>query len=315
MNTAPDPSQTDPAHATVAVSIDGRIAEDKFCIECGYNLRTLHPSAKCPECAQPVADSLKGQQLEFASIPWLRTVRRGFQLLKLASIVGILWILSAMFLGLGAPVLLAIVAWSTIPVSLLVFGAAIVGFVLATRVEPRVAYRGEGLSARKLTRISAYTAAALGGGLELLALLGPKNAVVDVIVMIVPLIVRLTAVLAACAFVQYVINLLERTGETRTLKSARQARGVVLFTIALVAVSWMSTAVIPLFPNISADAAERLKTVSRASRGISSCSTLIFAIAALVLIGKVATILGRTLVAAESKPADQRQSAGEHPAS
>ncbi|MEE8170829.1 MAG: hypothetical protein V3T70_09800 [Phycisphaerae bacterium] len=37
---------------------DGRIAEDRTCIECGYNLRSLDTKSVCPECGTKVAESL-----------------------------------------------------------------------------------------------------------------------------------------------------------------------------------------------------------------------------------------------------------------
>lgn len=52
-----------------------RIAETLPCIVCGYELRTLRLSDRCPECGTPTADSL--DHLSLAGIDELRRMRRG----------------------------------------------------------------------------------------------------------------------------------------------------------------------------------------------------------------------------------------------
>ena len=60
----------------------GIFDEERFCIGCGYNLRTLHRSAKCPECGRAVLDSL-GRNLYSADRVWLISIRRGMIFLSL----------------------------------------------------------------------------------------------------------------------------------------------------------------------------------------------------------------------------------------
>jgi len=64
----------------------GIIDQERFCIGCGYNLRTLHWSAKCPECGRDVLDSL-GPTLQSAERSWLRSIYWGMVLLAIHSLV------------------------------------------------------------------------------------------------------------------------------------------------------------------------------------------------------------------------------------
>ncbi len=53
------------------------IEDDVCCVHCGYNLRGLTKRDRCPECGTPAGFSLEGDQLKYAPIPWIRTVRNG----------------------------------------------------------------------------------------------------------------------------------------------------------------------------------------------------------------------------------------------
>src|SRR5436190_17376923 len=60
----------------------GIIDQERFCIGCGYNLRTLHWQAKCPACGRAVLDSL-GQTLQSADRNWVRSIFFGMVLLAI----------------------------------------------------------------------------------------------------------------------------------------------------------------------------------------------------------------------------------------
>ena len=59
----------------------GIVDQHRFCIGCGYNLRTLHWDAKCPECGRAVLDSL-GKNLYSADRKWLASLWWGMALLS-----------------------------------------------------------------------------------------------------------------------------------------------------------------------------------------------------------------------------------------
>lgn len=56
---------------------------DWRCVGCGYNLRTLHVTARCPECDRPVRDSVHLMKLARADLRWLRLMRGGAAALTL----------------------------------------------------------------------------------------------------------------------------------------------------------------------------------------------------------------------------------------
>lgn len=64
------------------------VADDVICVSCGYNLRTLSMASVCPECFQPVVNSLRPNELRFSDIRWLRRVRVGVTCL-LAGAIGL----------------------------------------------------------------------------------------------------------------------------------------------------------------------------------------------------------------------------------
>jgi hypothetical protein len=159
------------ATPSVAVSVDGRIAEDKICIDCGYNLRGLRTDGRCPECGGEVAASLRGHELHYASLPWLRSVRRGFRMMKRAILLSLLAVVLGIVIEEGWEALHPGRSFPAV-VSTIVFGGmlgltlllALYGFVLATGAEPRLAYRGEGWSFRRWARVLAASALAVWGG-------------------------------------------------------------------------------------------------------------------------------------------------------
>jgi hypothetical protein len=56
------------------------VNHDAPCLGCGYNLKGLTWSGRCPECAAPIWISLQEKLLCYADPQWLRRVRRGSKL-------------------------------------------------------------------------------------------------------------------------------------------------------------------------------------------------------------------------------------------
>lgn len=75
----------------MAMAAEGdRVASDIPCQHCGYNLRTLLPSGRCPECGRPVRDSLISWNASFlqdARWPVIRPLFWGALLFGMASLV------------------------------------------------------------------------------------------------------------------------------------------------------------------------------------------------------------------------------------
>jgi hypothetical protein len=69
----------------VNASQDETIAGDLSCLHCGYNLRGLTGTGRCPECGKPVLDTLSGTTLHRAAPATLFRLRRGLYFLLAAS--------------------------------------------------------------------------------------------------------------------------------------------------------------------------------------------------------------------------------------
>jgi hypothetical protein len=66
------------------------IDADWFCVSCGYNLRSLRKSGRCPECNTPIPKSLRMRSLSCSSDNWLHLVRDGALILGTCNIAYIL---------------------------------------------------------------------------------------------------------------------------------------------------------------------------------------------------------------------------------
>jgi hypothetical protein len=53
------------------------LSADRLCVRCGYNLRSLRRTGRCPECNTPIARSLRTRMLAESNPAWLRAMRDG----------------------------------------------------------------------------------------------------------------------------------------------------------------------------------------------------------------------------------------------
>jgi hypothetical protein len=314
MSDAPLPVNEGPASPSIAVSVDGRIVEDRLCIDCGYNLRGLRPDGVCPECGGAVAASLRGLKLEAASLPWLRAVRRGFKWLRHSILLALLsWIVSAIVVGTmsgyfsttsapaaSAPISEVVLGLVSIGSFLAALALASCGFVYATRAEPRVKLRGEGLWPRRLARVLAATTLVLAVAFWSAKKLIATGTWMDYVVLYMPTALTLVGALAAAAFVEHVIALLERTAEEKTIKGARDTRKYVLAAIILTTAIALIDAVVPLF-GPGSDLAYRVEKAGEFVSCVQSCVTILFAIGALQLIWRVAAVMDWIVRVAEEQ--------------
>jgi hypothetical protein len=75
---------TEPPDIPVTRDAAGALADDFPCRRCGYNLRGLKPTGRCPECGQPVQTSLTDERLRYSDPAWVRKLAIGVRMLHYA---------------------------------------------------------------------------------------------------------------------------------------------------------------------------------------------------------------------------------------
>jgi hypothetical protein len=154
---------------TATLDAEGRIAVDAPCVQCGYNLRTLKLEALCPECAQPVAYSVQGYFLRFASPRWVKGLAHGV-LLVLLALGGAVILGPLLAVVFSIPMMLNTAQNAVVPSTAyvqsmavgqfvfqaIVTGVGIAGLVYLTRREPGAGEREAGWTAQRLIRICCW---------------------------------------------------------------------------------------------------------------------------------------------------------------
>lgn len=147
------PSRSAPAGDEVSLPEPGRrarrreqleIDDDLPCVACGYNLRGLTKKHRCPECGTPAGFSTSGDLLQYAPVPWLRTVRNGLALL--------LWALGA---AIGAFINSILSPGSGLWLDLASALLGLSGVLLLTTPEPRMYTAQEPFGVRRGIRLIA----------------------------------------------------------------------------------------------------------------------------------------------------------------
>ena len=83
-----------------------RVAGNAPCRHCGYNVRGMEVTGSCPECGAVVENSIYGDYLQYASVPWLKKVRSGFTLLLWGIVVQLVGGIAGVIVFAGNPVLM-----------------------------------------------------------------------------------------------------------------------------------------------------------------------------------------------------------------
>jgi hypothetical protein len=203
------------------------------CVTCGYDLAGLDDDGACPECATPVARSIRGDGLAFADPAYLRTLDRGLGMVRWSvALVLITWIG-----GLLALVAISMIGLWNVPswveeaiVGGLLFAAMVlyaIGWWVATVADPRTP---EGRD--PVPGVARHGAVAILTVIALLLVLG--NLLIPARQIIVPLLL-VTAMAQHGAGSMHLRRLATRAANLRAARLARQAV-VAVATMAVAAV-------------------------------------------------------------------------------
>ena len=97
----PIPLDSMPRGASTPTANPPAMGDAIQCVMCGYALRGLSPSGRCPECGTAVARSLRGNLLQYSSPAYLASLHRGVFLIQAAIIAQILMIVLLVFAAIA----------------------------------------------------------------------------------------------------------------------------------------------------------------------------------------------------------------------
>ncbi len=117
----------DRAPEQVPEPVAEKVQEAVLCARCGYDLRGLRVDQRCPECAAPVRNSMRAQDLQYAAPEFLQALIRGSTLAMCSAIVACIWIVLGVMLVLT--VISAAAARGGAPPSGLMVTLAVVGTI------------------------------------------------------------------------------------------------------------------------------------------------------------------------------------------
>lgn len=145
---------------------------DVPCVGCGYNLRGLEASGKCPECGLDISRSLHGDQLVYSGSAYLASLCRGIRIIFAALIAQVA--LLALGIAAGAVVFGLVGGGSASPaIETLVMGLALLadvavaivlifGWWLFSTPDPSIVSANTGNTARKFVRIAVIISGVTG---------------------------------------------------------------------------------------------------------------------------------------------------------
>ena len=149
------PSPQEPALAKIKLDAEGRIDEDVTCRRCGYNLRSLSPDGRCPECATAVGRSLQGDFLRFCDPDWVTKLASGMNWIVAGLIIGFIGgvMMSVGFAfaaGIGGGLTTSVAGVASIALAII----PLIGYWKITAPEPTGFATETGFNVRKLVRVT-----------------------------------------------------------------------------------------------------------------------------------------------------------------
>ena len=142
--------ELEPAAPSAPPTRPAAVAESVNCVRCGYDLRGLPVSGRCPECGTIVERSLLGDKLLYSSPEYLATLQRGLSFILNAILVMVINVVLGIVAGaMSMTALMQATSLIGIGVSL----ALVVGWWLFSEEDPAFVGTDNGSTARRVIRV------------------------------------------------------------------------------------------------------------------------------------------------------------------
>jgi hypothetical protein len=228
------------------------LTDDRPCLTCGYSLRGLTTADVCPECATPVARSLRGDLLRYSSGEYVATLHRGVVLIQ-ASVVGYFLILIGLpiagiigAIATGSASLRIAASSPTIMTGLstLVGLGSILGWWMFSARDPALGERDEGATARVVVRTTIMvqalaTVVQRAVGTPFGSPGSGPSAVIDILGALVGLASMISVVVWWFAAMRYIRRLAPRIPSERILRRANLLTWLFPVLLILVCLGWL----------------------------------------------------------------------------
>lgn len=136
--------------SVVPLDAAGRIIIDLPCKRCGYNLRTMMPDGRCPECATAVGQAMHGDYLKFADPAWVQKLASGINWIVVGTIL-------AFILGAAATGIVFALNWRQDILIWLTTALGLIttyGYWRVTMPDPSGHGETNRINARQMTRVT-----------------------------------------------------------------------------------------------------------------------------------------------------------------
>ncbi len=184
----------------------GAVAGDVNCVRCGYNVRGLLGSGRCPECGAAVSVSLRGALLRFSDPAWIGKLYLGVRLIFWGIIISIVSTVAGIFLawlrGVGA------IEWYLLA-GLFSYGVVAMGAWMLTQPDPSGKGEDQYGKARKIAR-TCIIIGMIGQVLNVLEKISPIAAPVELLMAILNFLLTAISTVKIVAMMQYLSKLAMR---------------------------------------------------------------------------------------------------------
>lgn len=215
----------------------GLVCADINCCRCGYNLRTLLETGRCPECGAPVGVSTRGNFLQYADPDWVSQVAKGLSIV-------FAMIIASIAINAGGMTAVAIPGGLHAVIGAIITGAEIYGVWLMTEPDPSGIGEEKNMSARKLVRgLSVVAAGTALSQLLAYAVSGRLSAPADKVLAVVVVVSTLAKCVAFLVRFSYFAIIARRIPHKKIVDRSVMLRKATIFCFLLTVIGSISLGV------------------------------------------------------------------------